>query len=208
MKKIILLLILLIPFNTYALELKAKSSILIEASTNKILYENNKDEKLPPASMTKMMVMLITMEKLNDGVISLDDMVTVSEGASHMGGSQVYLEANQKYKLDNLLKAVSVASANDAAYALAEHISGSIDEFVKLMNEKVNELGLKNTQFVNVHGLDEEGHYSSAYDMAIIASNLLKYESILKYTSVYEDYINHPNGSNTWIVNTNKFVFK
>lgn len=206
MKKILLLIFLLMPINVLAIADSAKSNILIEASSGTIITENKSDEELPMASMTKMMTLLLIMERLDEGKISLDSMVTISEKAASMGGSQVYLTANTQMKLEVLLKAVAIASANDAAVALAEYIAGSTDEFVRLMNEKCQELGLQHTNFKNVHGLDEEDHYSSAHDMAFIARELLKHESILTYTSIYEDYINHPDGTNTWIVNTNKLI--
>lgn len=206
MKKLLLLFILLIPFNVFAVSTSAKSSILIEMSTGTIISEENSHDKLPMASMTKMMTLLIIMENIENGNISLDDMVLISESASSMGGSQVYLTANTSMKLDTLIKSICIASANDATYAVAEHIAGNVDEFVKKMNEKVQELGLKDTNFENVHGLDSDNHYSSAYDMAFIARELLKHEKILEYSSIYEDYITHPNGTNTWIVNTNKLI--
>lgn len=196
----------MIPFSVSALETKAKSSILIEYSTGTIISEENSNEALPMASMTKMMTLLLIMERIDTGKISLTDMVPISENAASMGGSQAYLEANTKMELDVLLKAICIASANDAAVALAEYIAGNENEFVKLMNEKVKELKLKNTVFKNVHGLDADGHVSSAYDMAMIARELLKHELILEYSSIYEDYIKHPNGVSTWIVNTNKLI--
>lgn len=206
MKKLVLFLILLLPFNVFALADSAKSNILIEYNTGTIITENKSDEELPMASMTKMMTLLIIMERIESGKITLEDMVPISENAAAMGGSQVYLSANTQMKLDTLLKAVCIASANDAAVALAEYVAGSTEEFVRLMNEKVSALGLKHTSFKNVHGLDEEGHYSSAHDMAFIARELLKHEVILNYSSIYEDYVKHPDGTNTWIVNTNKLI--
>ena len=206
MKKLVLFLILLLPFNVFALADSAKSNILIEYNTGTIITENKSDEELPMASMTKMMTLLIIMERIESGKITLEDMVPISENAAAMGGSQVYLSANTQMKLDILLKAVCIASANDAAVALAEYVAGSTKEFVRLMNEKVSALGLKHTSFKNVHGLDEEGHYSSAHDMAFIARELLKHEVILNYSSIYEDYVKHPDGTNTWIVNTNKLI--
>jgi len=196
----------LFPFKVFALADSAKANILIEYSTGTIISEAKSDEELPPASMTKMMTLLIIMERIDAGKIKLTDMVTVSENAASMGGSQVYLKAGTQMNLDTLLKAVCIASANDAAVALAEYVAGSTDEFVKLMNAKVKDLGLKHTTFKNVHGLDDEGHYSSAHDMAFIARELLRHEIILKYSSIYEDYIKHPDGTNTWIVNTNKLI--
>ena len=202
----ILALLAICPLNVLALADSAKSSILIEASTGTIIHENKSDAELPMASMTKMMSLLLIMEELDRGKISLDDVVTVSANAASMGGSQIYLEANSQMKVDVLLKAVCIASANDAMVALAEHIAGSTDEFVKRMNERAKELGLKHTNFVNVHGLDADKHYSSAHDMAFIARELLKHEVILNYSSIYEDYIKHPDGTSSWIVNTNKLI--
>lgn len=206
MKKLILLIMLLIPFNVFALETSAKSSILIEQSTGTIISEEESHTRLPMASMTKMMTLLIIMENIESGKIKLDDMVPISENAASMGGSQVYLSANTTMKLDTLLKSICIASANDATYAIAEYIAGTSDAFVKIMNEKAKELGLKDTNFENVHGLDSDNHFSSAYDMAFIAKELLNHPKILEYSSIYEDYITHPNGTNTWIVNTNKLL--
>ena len=209
MKKILLILILFfITFKTYALSLTqySKSSILIEPTTNTIIYENNKDERLAPASMTKMMTLLLIMEAIDEGKIQTTDMVLVSKNAASMGGSQVFLEENSSLSVLQLLKGIAIASGNDAAVAMAEHIAGSTDEFVNMMNNKVKELGLKNTHFVNVHGLDAEDHYSSAYDMSQIARELLKHKDILNYTSLYEDYLEKPDGSKIWLVNTNKLV--
>lgn len=184
----------------------SKSAILIEPTTNSIIYEKNKDERMAPASMTKMMTLLLIMEAIDSGKISLDDMVPISKNASSMGGSQVFLEENSSIEVEQLLKGIAIASGNDAAVAMAEFISGSIDVFVEEMNKKAAELGLKNTHFINVHGLDADGHYSSAYDMAQIAIELLKHEKILNYTSLYEDYLIKADGSKTWLVNTNKLV--
>lgn len=210
MKKILIMFILFTLFicRTSALELTtySQSAVLIEPTTNTILYENNKDEKLAPASMTKMMTMLLIMEALDNGKIALDDMVTISKNASSMGGSQVFLEENSTIEVEQLLKGIAIASGNDAAVAMAEHISGSLEVFVEEMNKKAQELGLENTHFVNVHGLDAENHYSTAYDMSQIAVELLKHETILNYTSLYEDYLIKPDGSKTWLVNTNKLV--
>ncbi len=208
MKFLILILSILFIPKVSALELTnySKSAIMVEPSTNTIIYDLNKDERLAPASMTKLMTMLLIMESIDNGKISLDDMVTISSNAASMGGSQVFLEANSKIQVEQLLKGIAIASGNDAAVAMAEHISGSTNEFVNMMNNKVKELGLKNTNFVNVHGLDADNHYSTAYDMAMIARELLKHEKILEYTSVYEDYLKKPDGTTTWLVNTNKLV--
>ena len=184
----------------------AKSAILIDNATGKVLFEKNADEKLAPASMTKIGSMLLIMEAIDNGNLSLDDQVTISEEAANMGGSQVFLKAGEVYTVDALLKSVAVASGNDAVVALAEKIAGSQDEFVEMMNKRFKELGASNTNFVNAHGLDAEGHYSTARDMAIIAMELLKHEKILEYTSIYEEYLEKNDGTKTWLVNTNKLV--
>lgn len=197
-----------ISIKVYASELaeNAKSAILIEASTGEVLYERNADEALAPASMTKIMTLLLTMEAVDNGNIKLDDMVRVSEKAAKMGGSQVFLEANSELKLEEIIKAVCIASGNDAAVVLAEAIGGSVDNFVTMMNKKAKDLGLTSTSFVNPYGLDADGHFSSARDMAIMARELIKHEIILRYSSIYEEYLNKPDGSNIWMVNTNKLV--
>lgn len=194
--------------NVSAIELTqySKSAVLIEPSTNTLIYDLNKDERLAPASMTKLMTMLLIMESIDEGKINLDDKVLISKNAANMGGSQVFLEENSEIEVEQLLKGIAIASGNDAAVAMAEYIAGNTEEFVNMMNNKVKELGLKNTNFVNVHGLDAENHYSSAYDMSQIAIELLKYEKILEYTSLYEEYLVKPDGTKTWLVNTNKLV--
>ena len=208
MKKILFLLLTLFTTRVMALDLTSysKSAIMIEPTTNTVIYELNKDERLAPASMTKLMTMLLIMESIDEGKINLSDTVLISENASGMGGSQVFLEANSKIEVEQLLKGIAIASGNDAAVAMAEHIAGSTSEFVNMMNKKVKDLGLKNTHFVNVHGLDADNHYSTAYDMAMIARELLTHKKILEYTSLYEDYLVKPDGTKTWLVNTNKLV--
>lgn len=209
MKKICFLLILLgCPFLVSALELasNAKSGIIMEPTTNKVIFEKNSHERLEPASMTKMMTLLLTFEALDNGKISLDDMVHISKVAAAMGGSQMFLEENSNIRLEEIIKGVSIASANDGAVALAEYIGGSVENFVNMMNQKIADLGLTDTHFTNPHGLHADNHYSSAYDMAIIAANLISHEKILEYTSIYEDYFNKPDGSRTWLVNTNKLT--
>lgn len=183
-----------------------KSGLLIEVSSGKILYEKNKDDRLSVASMTKMVALIIIMEKLNNGDITLDEVVTVSKNASGMGGSQIYLETGEEMTVRDLIKGITMASANDATVAMAEKIAGSEEKFVEMMNDKVKDLGLKNTHFVNSTGLDEKDHYSSSYDMAMIAMELLKYEQILDFTSVYEDYLRVNTSNKFWLVNTNKLV--
>ena len=184
----------------------AKSAILMEYTTGKVLYEKNSNERLAPASMTKVMTLLLTMEAIEQGKIGLDSNVTISENASKMGGSQMFLEANSLIRVEELIKGVSIVSANDAAVALAETVGGSEENFVKMMNDKAKELKMENTNFVNPHGLDDQNHYTSAHDMAIMARELIKHNDVLKYTSTYEDYFNKNDGSRTWLVNTNKLV--
>lgn len=208
MKKIMLFILLLFPIFVKAEDLtpNAESGILIEYSTGKILYSKKIDEKLAPASMTKIMTLLLIMEAVEEGKINLDDNISISSNASSMGGSQVFLDPNTEMKAEELIKSIAIASANDSAVAMAEAISGTTANFVSRMNSRAKELGCKNTNFKNVHGLDEEGHYSTAYDMSLIARELLKHEQILKYTSTYEAYLNKPNGTSTWMVNTNKLI--
>ncbi len=185
---------------------KAKSAILIEASTGKIIYEKNSHEKLAPASMTKIMSMLLIMENIDKGNIKWNDKVTSSKNASSMGGSQILLEEGEQMSVRDLFKGIAVASGNDAVVALAEYIAGTEDEFVKMMNNKVKELGLKDTVFKNPHGLDAANHYSSAYDMAMIAKELVKHEQVFEFTSIYEDYLRKGTDKELWLVNTNKLV--
>ena len=184
----------------------AKSAILIEASTGEIIFEKNSHERLVPASMTKMMSMLLIIESIEKGIISWDEMVTVSENASSMGGSQILLETNEKMSVSDLFKGIAVASGNDAVVAMAEKIAGTEDAFVNMMNNRAKELGLKDTNFKNPHGLDTANHYSSAYDMAMIAKELVKHEEVFKYTSIYEDYLRQNTDKEIWLVNTNKLV--
>ncbi|MDD4795293.1 MAG: D-alanyl-D-alanine carboxypeptidase, partial [Bacilli bacterium] len=209
MKKILtFLLILLMPTMVSASELAggAVSSILMEVSTGKILYEYNSDDQLAPASMTKLMTMLLIMEALESEKITLNDDVLITNNAASMGGSQVFLEAGSQMKAEELLKSIAIASANDSSVAMAEHISGTEGAFLAQMNNRCKELGCQNTNFMNVHGLDANNHYSSARDMALIARELLKHEKILNYTNIYEEYLKKPDGSSTWMVNTNKLI--
>ena len=188
---------------SFSEELPAKSYILIEASTGKVLAENNADEQMPPASITKIMTMLLVMERIDSGEISLDDMVTTSEHANSMGGTQIWLEVGETMSVNDLLKATAVNSANDAAVALAEYIGGSEDAFVEMMNERAAELGMVNTTFKNATGLDADGHVSTARDIAIMSQELLKHPLITDYTSIYMDSL---RGGTTELVNTNKMV--
>lgn len=191
---------------TDSLATNAKSAILIEEKTGKILYEKNAHEKLAPASMTKIMSMLIIIEAIEKGTISWDEMITVSERASSMGGSQILLETGEQMTVSDLFKGVAVASGNDAVVALAEAVAGTVEEFVVLMNDKVKELGLNDTNFKNPHGLDDANHYSSAYDMAFISRELVKHEKVLEFTSIYEDYLRKGTSREFWLTNTNKLT--
>lgn len=194
--------------NTRGVELAndAKSAILIERDTGAVLYEKNAHEKLPPASMTKIMTMLLIMEAIDKGELSYKEKVRASEYAASMGGSQIFLEPGEEMTVDELLRGIAIGSGNDASVAMAERIAGSEEAFVEMMNKKAKELGLKNTSFQNATGLPAEGHYSSAYDMAMMARELLKYEDITKYTGMYEDYLRENTDKKFWLVNTNRLV--
>lgn len=185
----------------------AVSGILIEANSGRIIYEKEKDKQVAVASMTKMVAQIIILENIEAGKIKWDDVITVSKNAEEMGGSQIYLQQGEKMTVEDLMKGISMASGNDATVAMAEVISGTEERFVKLMNQKVKELGLKNTAFKNCTGLDEEGHYSSAYDMAMIARELVvNHPEILRFSSMYEDYLREDTPNKFWLVNTNKLV--
>lgn len=199
----------LIPFVASAEELipNGESGILIEAGSGKILYEKEKDKRVSVASMTKMAAQILIMEEIEKGKIHWEDVVTVSRNASGMGGSQIYLEEGEKITVRDLMKGISVASGNDATVAMAEYISGSEEKFVERMNEVVKRLGLENTHFVNCTGLDEENHYSSSYDMAMIARELvMNHPGILEFSSIYEDYLRENTTHKFWLVNTNKLI--
>ena len=185
---------------------KTKSAILIEKDTGSIIYDKNKDERLSPASMTKIMTMLLIMEALDEKRITLKDKVRTSEYAASMGGSQIFLEPGEEMTVEEMLRGIAIGSGNDASVAMAEKIAGSEEEFVKKMNAKAVELGLKNTKFQNCTGLPTEDHYSTAYDMAMMAKELLKHEEITKYTSLYESYLREDTDKKFWLVNTNKLV--
>ena len=185
------------------LDIKAKSCILMEPNTKKILYEANADEKLSPASITKIMPLLLVMEAIDRGDISLETVVTASEHACSMGGSQIWLEPGESMTVDELLKATVIASANDACVALGELIAGSEEGFVALMNERAKELGMDNTTFKNCTGLDAEGHLTTAHDVAIMSSELIKHDLIKKYSTVWMDSLRDGQSE---LVNTNKLV--
>lgn len=184
----------------------AKSGLLLETSTGTIIYEKNIHDRVSVASMTKMMGMILIMEALEDGKLRLDEKVKVSKNASDMGGSQIWLSEGEEMLVSDLLKGIMMASANDGIVCMAERIGGTEEKFVEMMNNKAKELGLKNTNFVNPTGLDEENHYSSAYDMSIIARELIKHEKIFEFTNVYEDYLRKGTSNEYWLVNTNKLI--
>ena len=181
----------------------SKSLILMEASSGKILYESNSHQSLPPASVTKIMTMLLICEALENKEITLDTVITASERAKSMGGSTIFLDTNEQMTLNDLLKGIAVASANDACVAVAEHMSGSVESFVDKMNNRAKELGMKDTNFVNCNGLDAENHYTSAYDIAIMSRELLKHEMIEKYTTIWLDSL---RDGKFQLSNTNKLI--
>ena len=188
-----------------SLNLNCKSAILMEANTGRVLYEQNADEALPPASVTKVMTLLLVMEAIDAGKIKLDDIVTTSERAAEMGGSQIYLEVGEQMSVEDMLKSVIIASANDAACALAEFVAGSETAFVKAMNDKARELGMVNTTFENTNGLDDtaKNHLTSARDIAIMSRELIKHKKILEYSSIWTDTVR--NGL-FGLTNTNRLV--
>ena len=189
------------------LNLKCGASYLIEESTGKVIYAQNETTKMYPASMTKMMGLILVCEALENNEISLDDMVSISSEAASMGGSQVFLQPLENISVNELIKCVCIASANDAMYALSELVANTNENFINKMNEKVKELKLENTNFVNVSGFDDENHYSCAKDMATIGKELLKYKDIiLPYTSTYDSHIRENTDNPFWLVNTNKMV--
>ena len=181
-----------------------KSAVLIERGSKTILLEENAHERLPIASVTKLMTVLLTLESIDRGEISLDDMVLVSENASGMGGSQIFLDADEEYRLSDLLKSVIVASANDSSVALAEYIAGSENNFVRLMNERAVELGLNDTNYANCTGLPSAEGYSSAYDQAIVLREVLGHETYHEFSSIWFEEFTHPSGRTTQMANTNK----
>lgn len=217
MKKIILALIICFVFITRVnaenekissdvINLKSQSGIIIEADTGKVLFEKDADTKRSPASMTKIMTLLLIVEELEKGNILLKDEVAISERAASMGGSQIYLEKGSTATVEELLTTIAVGSANDSAVAMAEKIGGTVENFVVLMNKRAKQLGANNTTFKNPHGLDEEGHETTARDMALIAKEVVKHDNIIKLSSTYETTIRHKNGKSLWLVNTNSLI--
>ncbi|WP_151734638.1 D-alanyl-D-alanine carboxypeptidase family protein ['Paenibacillus yunnanensis' Narsing Rao et al. 2020] len=189
-----------------ALAPNARSAILMDAGTGTIIYEKNSHDKLPPASITKIMTMLLTVEAIDEGRLQLTDKVRTSEYAASMGGSQIFLEPGEEMTVDEMLKGIAMASGNDASVAMAEKLAGSESAFVDMMNAKAAELGLKDTHFANCNGLPAKNHYSSAHDIAVISRELLKHDRIIKYTGAYQDYLRKDTAKPFWLVNTNKLV--
>ena len=208
MKKLICFFVCLImlPVSAYAEVpdgVNAKSAILIEQSTGMVLAENEPDERLPVASVTKIMTMLLIMERIDSGALSYEDMVPVSENAMSYGGSTMFLEAGEELSVSDMLKGIAVASANDGCVAMAEHIAGSESAFVDMMNARAAELGMENTHFMNTNGLDEDDHYSSARDVALMSRELLEHPKITEYTSIWTDEL---RGGKFKLANTNKLI--
>ena len=190
------------------LVLNSQSALLLDYNSGEVLYEKNSNDKLKPASMTKMMGLYLVMESLENEVIKLEDKVMCSLEASQIGGSQIYLKENEEMSIDDLIKSVCIASANDAMYLLGEVVGGSNDSFVSMMNDKCKEFELTNTNFTNVMGFDDDNHYSCSFDMGVIAYNLLKDygDLILKYSSMTESYLREDTSNPFWLVNTNKLL--
>ena len=189
------------------LSISSKSAILMDVGSGQILYEKNAHDKLPPASVTKVMTMLLICEALDSGKITLDDSVQISENAASMGGSQIFLEAGEVQKVDTLLKGIAVASANDGCVAMAEYIGGSVESFVDMMNAKAKELNMKDTNFVNTNGLPVDNHYTSAHDIAIMSRELLKHDVISKYLTTWMDQVVVGKKQITvGLANTNKLI--
>ena len=190
--------------NDNFLNLEAESAILIEQNSGQILYSHNIHEKLHPASVTKIMSLLLIMEAVDSGKITLDTLIPCSENATNMGGSQIWLDTREKLSVNDMLKAIAVVSANDCVTAMAEYLGGSTENFVKMMNDKAKKLGMNDTNFVNCHGLDEDNHLTSAYDIALMSRELLtKHPQITKYTTIWTDTLR--DGKST-LTNTNKLV--
>lgn len=186
-----------------SVEVPAPSAILIDGISGEVLFEKNADEQMPPASVTKIMTLLLTIEAIDTGKMKLEDKVSVSEHASSMGGSQIWLEVGEQMSVNDLVKATAISSANDAAVALGENVSGSEDTFVALMNQRAKELGMNNTVFKNASGLDEDGHVTTARDIAIMSKELLSHPLIKQYSTVWMDSL---RDGKTSLVNTNKLV--
>jgi len=191
------------PVTELPFAIQAKAALLMDYDTGTVLYEKNAHQKLPMASITKIMTLLLAMEAIEDGRLKLDDPVHVSEHAASMGGSTVFLEAGETFPVSTILESVIVASANDGSVALAEKIYGSHELFVQKMNERAQQLGMKNTNFVNCTGLPAENHYSTAYDIALMSRELLKHQTFFKWSTIWMDYM---RDGKTMLVNTNRLV--
>ena len=188
------------------LSVDAKSAILIDYDSGEVLFEQNSDEKVQVASIVKLMTILLTFEEIEAGNLSLDEMLTTTENASSMGGSQVFIDPFVDYSVEDMLKSVIVASANDASVALAEKISGTEEAFVKKMNQRAKELGLDDTVYVNASGLPEPGQYSTARDVAKLTKEVLLIKDYFNYSTIWMDKLTHPSGRETEVVNTNKLI--
>jgi len=192
--------------NATEMKMESKSALLMSADTGEILFQQNADEKRPIASMVKIMTLLLCFDNIQQGKLGFDDMITISERASSMGGSQAFLDAGSQYKVDDLLKSITIASANDSCVAMAEHISGSVEGFVDLMNQKAKSLDMNDTVFVNCTGLPAPGQFSTAQDVAKMFNALIKHEDYFKYTKIWMDDFVHPGGRITGLTNTNKLI--
>lgn len=192
-----------VPVLSDPMTLEVKSAILMEASTGTVLYEQNADEHLPIASVTKIMTMLLIMEQIDSGALKFENMVTVSENAMSYGGSTMFLEAGEQLSVHDMMKGIAVASANDGCVAMAEHIAGSESAFVEMMNTRAKELGMDNTIFLNTNGLDTDGQYSSARDVAIMSRELLRHEKIFEYTKIWTDTLRDGKFE---LANTNRLI--
>jgi D-alanyl-D-alanine carboxypeptidase (penicillin-binding protein 5/6) len=212
LKKILLFILMFVMFcplvNAEEIKLapNAKSVLLIEASTGEIIYSRDIHTKYAPASMTKMMSMLLFLEAIEKGNLNWNEKIKVSENASSMGGSQILLETGEEMTVIDMFKGIAIGSANDATVALAERVGGTEEHFVQMMNNRAKEIGMKNTNFKNCHGLDEANHYSTAYDMSVIARELVKHTKLFEFSSVYETYLRANTDRKFWLVNTNKLV--
>lgn len=195
-----------VPNDTSGINVEAKSAILLEPSTGAIIYEKNSHEKFAPASVTKIMTMLLTMEAVDSGKIKLTDKVTVSENAKKMGGSSMLLDTGEVRTVEELLKGIAIASGNDAAVAMAEYLGGSQENFVNMMNKKAQEIGMKDTSFKNCTGLNADGHMTTAYDISLMSRELLKHPKILKFTGTYMETISEGRKTPIALVNHNKLV--
>ncbi|MCR4430697.1 MAG: D-alanyl-D-alanine carboxypeptidase [Tepidanaerobacteraceae bacterium] len=191
-------------------EIKSPSAVLIDAGTGTVIFDKNSHQMLEPASITKIMTLLLAFEALDQGKVKLEDKIKISERAWRTGGSQVFLGPGEEQTLETLLKCITIASANDASVAVAEYIGGSVEGFVKMMNDKAKALGLKNTNFMNPHGLSEQNHYSSAYDIAMMSRELLKYPKFFTWSTMWMDYLEHTDKKRdaTMLANTNKLLGK